>query len=323
MSDFVESARRDILVESVSDYTVSHEMTVCDLVEAFGKSHGFMASHVYNASRVLAAMLSDADVLKIFSFTGNLAATGLRGVIAQLIREGFADVVITTCGAVDHDIARSTGSRYYKGDWLYDDAFLRSVEVHRLGNVLIPWEGYGIAIEKFTRSLLDELVKVKKEWSGVELLAEVGKRLRDENSFLRAAYEKGVPVVVPGLLDGAFGTNIVFHSTMSGLKLDLLADEKLLSEKVFSARKVGGLIVGGGISKHHALWWSQFKEGMEYSVYITTAVEYDGSLSGAHLREAITWGKVKPSGKSVVVYGDATVLLPIIVVGAKCLMKRG
>jgi len=321
--DFVENARRSILAEPISDYIVSGDMSICELVENFSKSHGFMASHVSKASKILAEMRKDKEVFKILSFTGNLVATGLRGVLTQVIKDGFADVVITTCGAVDHDIARSVGSKYFKGDWLYDDAFLRNIEVHRLGNILIPWENYGLAIERFTRSLLDELVKERKEWSGFELLWEAGKRIRDEYSILRAAYEKKIPVIVPGLLDGAFGTNIVFHSTLSGFKLDLLADEKELSNLVFSAKKVGGLIIGGGISKHHALWWSQFREGMDYSVYITTALEYDGSLSGAHLREAITWGKLKPGARSVVVYGDATVILPLVVAGAYCYLKSG
>jgi deoxyhypusine synthase len=39
-------------------------------------------------------------------------------------------------------------------------------------------------------------------------------------------------------------------------------------------------------------------------------LEYDGSLSGAHPREAISWGKVRPDASHITVYGDATVLLP-------------
>ena len=32
-------------------------------------------------------------------------------------------------------------------------------------------------------------------------------------------------------------------------------------------------------------------EGLDYAVYVTTAQEFDGSLSGAIAREAISWGK--------------------------------
>jgi deoxyhypusine synthase len=72
-------------------------------------------------------------------------------------------------------------------------------------------------------------------------------------------------------------------------------------------------MIGGGISKHHTLWWNQFRGGLDYAVYITTAVEYDGSLSGAEVREAISWGKVNVKAKQVTVHGEATAILPLIV----------
>ena len=95
--------------------------------------------------------------------------------------------------------------------------------------------------------------------------------------------------------------------------IDLLQDEQELSDIVFDAEKTGALIVGGGISKHHVIWWAQFKDGLDCAVYLTTAVEHDGSLSGARVREAISWGKVKEQADSVTIEGDATVLLPLMV----------
>jgi deoxyhypusine synthase len=97
------------------------------------------------------------------------------------------------------------------------------------------------------------------------------------------------------------------------MKLDLLADEKLLSDKTWEAKKTGALIVGGGISKHHVIWWNQFKEGgLDYAVYISTAVEWDGSLSGARPREAISWGKIGKDAKFVNIEEDATIALPLM-----------
>ncbi len=65
----------------------------------------------------------------------------------------------------------------------------------------------------------------------------------------------------------------------------------LLAEKIFRSKVSGALIIGGRISKHHTIWWNQFKEGLDYVLYITTAVEWGGSLNGAHPREAISWGR--------------------------------
>ena len=95
--------------------------------------------------------------------------------------------------------------------------------------------------------------------------------------------------------------------------IDLFKDEQDISDIIFNAKKSGALIIGGGISKHHTIWWNQFKGGLNFSVYITTAVEYDGSLSGAQTREAISWGKVNEKADYVTIQGDATVFIPLMI----------
>jgi deoxyhypusine synthase len=72
-------------------------------------------------------------------------------------------------------------------------------------------------------------------------------------------------------------------------------------------------LIGGGISKHHTLWWNQFKDGLDYAVYVSTAVEWDGSLSGARPREAVSWGKISEKAHKAMVEGDASLILPIMV----------
>ncbi|HLD80469.1 MAG TPA: deoxyhypusine synthase family protein, partial [archaeon] len=140
---------------------------------------------------------------------------------------------------------------------------------------------------------------------------------RKEESIIYWAYKNGIPVFIPGPTDGAVGFQLyMFMKKHSDFKVDVFKDERQLSNLVLGSREAGALMIGGGISKHHTIWWNQFRDGLDYAVYITTAVEYDGSLSGAPLREAVSWGKVKEDAKQVTVYGDATVLLPLIVAGA-------
>lgn len=302
-------------MERVVDRRVSSSMGVMDLIMLYRDIHGFMAGHLYRGFEILAEMIDNAD-LRFLSFTGNLVSTGLRGVLAQLIDERFFNVVITTCGAIDHDIAKSMGCGYYRGFFEADDEDLYRRGYHRLGNIYIEIKGYGVPIERFTHSLVDEIVGEKREWPVYEILWRAGEKLsRDPYSILGAAYRRKIPVIVPGIIDGAFGTALYTRSKISGVKIDLFSDMDLLAEMVFRSKKSGALIIGGGISKHHTIWWNQFKEGLDYAVYITTATEWDGSLSGAHPREAVSWGKIKPSGRRAVVYGDATIILPIIAAG--------
>ena len=94
--------------------------------------------------------------------------------------------------------------------------------------------------------------------------------------------------------------------------IDFLADEQVLSDLTWTCKESHALMVGGGISKHHVIWWNQYRDGLDSAVGITTAPEHDGSLSGARLKEAISWGKIRPEAPQVTVEGDASVLLPLL-----------
>jgi|UniRef100_A0A7J2U329 deoxyhypusine synthase len=303
--------------QQVEDVFLSKDMGVDRLIELYSKVHGFMAAHLYEAIEIVKEMRDRCDT-RILSFTGNIVATGIRGIIAQLLRERIFNVVVTTCGAIDHDIAKSFGGRYLKGFFDSDDNELHRKGIHRLGNIFIPIDSYGPLIEKVTHAILRELVSkdLSKVYGIRELLHEIGKRIDDEKSILRNAAEAGIPIYVPGFLDGAFGTALLTFSQFNKLVIDVFKDEKELADIVFHSKCIGALIVGGGISKHHTLWWAQFHGGLDHVIYVTTATEWDGSLSGARPREAITWGKLKEGARSVVVYADATLVLPIIAYAA-------
>ncbi len=301
------------LKERVEDYEFSEKMTVDELVSQMDKAWGFTAGKFAVGLKIFERMVEDKKCLKFISFTGNLVATGTRGALKELVKRRLVDVVVTTCGTIDHDLARSWKD-YYKGSFLMSDAKLRSQKINRLGNVLVPNESYGLIIEKKMQSLLQELWKEGvREVSSSQLCREIGKRLCNETSILYWAAKNNVPVYVPGITDGAVGYQIWLFSQDHDFRLNLLKDSGELSEIVFNAKKTGALLVGGGISKHHTLWWNQFKDGLDYALYVSTADEWDGSLSGARPREAVSWGKISERAKKTMIEGDASVILPILV----------
>jgi deoxyhypusine synthase len=139
------------------------------------------------------------------SFTGNLVATGTRGVLKELVKRKLVDVVITTCGTLDHDMARCW-KNYYKGSFVMNDSKLHQEGVNRLGNVLVPNDSYGMIIEQKMQQLLENLWKEKTtEISSSQLAREIGKRACNESSILYWAAKNGIPVYVPGIVDGAVG----------------------------------------------------------------------------------------------------------------------
>ncbi|MEM2972022.1 MAG: deoxyhypusine synthase [Candidatus Bathyarchaeia archaeon] len=302
-----------MLKEVVEDYEFSEVMSVDELVLQMEKAWGFTAGKLALGVKILEKMVEDGECVKFLSFTGNLVATGTRGVFRELVKRKLVDVIVTTCGALDHDIARSW-KNYYKGSFLMDDAELRKHKINRLGNVLVPNESYGVIIEKKMQWLLQSLWKENvREISTRQLCHEIGKRICNETAILYWASKNGIPVYVPGITDGAVGYQLWLFSQDHDFRLNLLRDSGELSDTIFTAKKTGALIVGGGISKHHTLWWNQFKEGLDYAVYVCTADEWDGSLSGARPREAVSWGKISQKAENVMVEGDASLVLPIMV----------
>ena len=301
-----------MLKDAVEDYDFSREMHVDELVAQMEKAWGFTAGKLAVGVNILENMVKTQDCVKFLSFTGNLVATGTRGVFKELVKRRLVDVIITTCGTLDHDLARCWRS-YYRGSFVMNDSKLHEEGINRLGNVLVPNESYGTIIEEKMQQLLEELYgEGTRELSGSQLTSEIGKRLCNETSILYWAAKQGVPVYVPGITDGAVGYQTWLFSQDHDFRLNLLKDSGELNGLVFDAKKTGALIVGGGISKHHTIWWNQFKDGLDYVVYVSTADEWDGSLSGARPREAVSWGKISAKAKRIMVEGDASVILPVM-----------
>jgi deoxyhypusine synthase len=308
-----ERRSNNMLKEAVEDYTFSKSMSVDELVLQMEKAWGFTAGKLAVAIKILERMNKEKGCVKFLSFTGNLVATGTRGALKELVKRKLVDIIVTTCGTLDHDIARCW-KNYYKGSFLMNDTRLREEGINRLGNVLVPNDSYGVIIEKKMQALLEDLWKEGiREVSSSQFCKEIGKRICNESSILYWAAKNGIPVYVPGITDGAVGYQMWLFSQDHDFKLNLLKDSGELNNIVFEAKKTGALLVGGGISKHHTLWWNQFRDGLDYVVYVSTADEWDGSLSGARPREAISWGKINEKARRIMVEGDASLILPIMV----------
>ena len=297
---------------AVKDISIKNGDDLQSIFEQLSTSGGFESRNLADGLEILSTMINDKDCLKFLSFVAAITSTGLRGIIADMLKNKMFDVVITTCGALDHDIARYF-SNYLEGSFTLDDAELLKKNIHRLGNVLVPMESYGPIIEEKMQIFLEAAYKSgKKEMSTADITRMIGENL-GEGSFLYYAYKNNIPVIVPGIVDGAVGSQIwLFTQKHNDFKLNVVADSELLSSLVFKAKKSGSLMLGGGISKHHTLWWNQYRDGLDYAVYITTAQEFDGSLSGALVREAISWGKVTQNAKQTTIHAEITTILPFI-----------
>ena len=307
-----------ILNDIVRDHS-TESTNVSSVIKAMSTSGGFESRNLSYGVEILRSMQGEKRCTKFLSFVGAVVSTGVRGIIKDMIKDSMFDCIITTCGALDHDIARSY-RQYYAGDFRMNDSVLLKKKIHRLGNVLVPEASYGSLIEKKVKSCMEELYDSqieRAEFSAYEIIDHIGSTL-NETSFLHWAHKRKIPVIVPGIVDGAVGSQIwLFQQRHKDFKIDILKDESKLSDLIYDATKTGAFMIGGGISKHHTLWWNQFRGGLDYAVYITTATEWDGSLSGALVSEAISWGKVTEKARQTTIHGEATTLLPFIYAALK------
>ena len=299
----------------VEDFSITKDIQIKKIFEQMSKSGGFESRNLADGLYALTDMIKDENCLKFLSFVAAINSTGLRGIIKDMIKKNWFDVVITTCGALDHDIARHF-SNYNEGSFTMDDAELTKQNIHRLGNVLVPMESYGPIIEEKIQSFLEEeYAKGTREMSTEDICKMIGSHL-GEDSFLYWAFKNNVKVIVPGIVDGAVGSQIwMFTQKHADFKLNITKDSDTLAGLIFKAKKSGALMLGGGISKHHTLWWNQYRNGLDFAVYITTAQEFDGSLSGALVREAISWGKVTQNAKQTTIHAELTTVLPFLYLG--------
>ena len=130
-------------------------MTVEELVKVMYNGGGFTAKKIGVAENIIKDMLNDNSTI-FLSFPADIISTGTRGVIRDIVKMNLVDVLITTCGMLDHDIARAYKD-YYHGKFEMDDIELHKKEINRLGNILIPNDCYGEILEKTLQPIFSEL----------------------------------------------------------------------------------------------------------------------------------------------------------------------
>ncbi|HPI21356.1 MAG TPA: deoxyhypusine synthase, partial [Candidatus Kapabacteria bacterium] len=162
-------------------------------------------------------------------------------------------------------------------------------------------------------------------YSSREIIEEMGKWLvlneKGENSLIRTAYEKGVPIFVPAFSDCSAGFGFIhhqFHTKGPKVSIDSAKDFLELTHTKIKAGDTGILMIGGGVPKNFtqdvivACDVLEIEANMhKYAIQITVADERDGGLSGSTLKEASSWGKVETTFEQMV-FSEATLAFPLL-----------
>lgn len=299
-------------LRAVKGFEVSPGLSIEKLVEGYG-GLGFQASHLHRACSIVRRMQNDGSSV-FLSFTSNLVSSGLREIIAQACKERKVDCIVTSTGSIEEDCMKCS-SDFSLGEFGADDCEVKENGMNRIGNILVKDEQYA----DFERFHLAFIEKMHKKNNGKmcmsQYVRELGFELKSEKSFLYWCSKNNIPVFLPGPLDGAIGDHFYYYNKQhfkNPFIIDAAKEVNDFYDIVLGAEKTGGIILGGGIAKHHLIGAAILRNGLDYVIYLSTGTEGDGSLSGARPREAVSWNKLKSEENSAFVEGDATLTFPIL-----------
>ena len=244
-----------------------------------------------------------------------MASCGMREVIRYLAEHKMIDCIVTSCGGIEEDLMKSLAD-FYMGDFNMDDSQNRKDFNCRIGNILVPAENY-VRLEAFLlpiyATMYKEQEKDKVLWTPSKLIARLGKEINKPDSIYYWCYKNDIPVYCPAVTDGALGDILFTNSYKNDLVLDVIQDIREINKMAMRALKSCALIIGGSTPKHHILNAHIFRNGADYGVFINTGLFEDGSDSGAKPSEALTWGKLRLNSKYSKIFGEASIIFPLLV----------
>lgn len=306
--------RDDHLLDAVKPLRITENMSVAELVEGLSGC-AFGAGRLAAAAGIYREMVGDEECRVFLALAGAMVPAGMRTLISDEIRAGNIDVLVSTGANLVHDIIEALGLPHYKGSDAVDDVELRREEINRIYDVFLP-EHYFSRFEEWLHdnvfTHLPRVVSIR------ELCSRIGARLEDEDSILKSAHDMQVPVFSPAIQDSILGLQAWLHRQTSRFTLDALADMQELIDLCYEAERTGVVIIGGGVPKNFILQSMLVTPGdFDYAIQLTMDRPETGGLSGATLDEARSWGKIGEHAKSVTVYSDATITLPLIMAAAR------
>ena len=302
----------------INQARVTAGMSVDELIHALDGC-AFGAGRIADAVDIYHEMLSNRST-SFFGLAGAMVPAGMRAIVADLIRDGYIDVLVTTGANMVHEVVESMGLHHYKGTEQTDDVELKHQEINRIYDVFLPEHHFTDFEEKMQgifSDIGDKTISIR------EFMTHIGNNIDDKNSILRTAADMNVPVYCPAIQDSMIGLQAWLYKQMHTLNVDAFADMREIIDICYEAKNPGALLIGGGVPKNY-IFQSMLvtHQEFEYAIQLTMDTPETGGLSGATLDEARSWGKVSESARSVTVHSDATITLPLLVAATRSRLAK-
>ena len=302
----------------------------------------FNAAALVDASDAYKAHM-DAGGAMMITLAGAMSTAELGLSLAEMIRRDMVQIISCTGANLEEDVFNLIAHDFYERLPNYRDLTpqqeqeLLERHLNRVTDTAIP---EGEAMRRLEAALRDEWVRADQageRYFPHEFLYRVirsGKlkehyQIDPKDSWLVAAAEKDLPIVVPGWEDSTTGNMYAaaviegtvknVHTVRTGIEyMVFLAD---WYTKVSEQRSIGFFQIGGGIAgdfpicvvpmlhqdlqRENVPMWGYFCQ-------ISDSTTSYGSYSGAVPNEKITWGKLAVDTPKFIIESDATIVAPLV-----------
>ncbi len=301
----------------------------------------FNAASLVDAAKGYEVHLKEGGKMMI-TLAGAMSTAEMGKLLAEMIRQDKVDIISCTGANLEEDIMNLVAHSHYKRVPNYRDLTpqeewdLLEKGLNRVTDTCIPEE------EAFRRlqSHIEKIWKAAEangeryfphEYMYKMLLSgdlEQYYEIDPKDSWMLAAAEKNLPIVVPGWEDSTMGNIFASYcmkgelqpsTVKSGIEyMTYLADWYIKNSE---GKGVGFFQIGGGIAGDFPIcvvpmlyqdmemeeipFWSYFCQ-------ISDSTTSYGSYSGAVPNEKITWGKLDIDTPKFIIESDATIVAPLI-----------
>jgi deoxyhypusine synthase len=330
-----------------------------DVSAALAKSKGpvsqFIARHYrhFNAAALLDAAKGYEAHLKVggkmlVTLAGAMSTAELGISLAEMIRRDKVHGIVCTGANLEEDVFNLVAHDYYERVPHYrhlttaDEEALLGRHMNRVTDTCIPEME---AMRRIEAAVLEEWVaadRAGERYFPHEFMYKVlrsGKlkksyQIDPKNSWLLAAAEKDLPIIVPGWEDATLGNMYAghvisgdvknVHTVKTGIEymMTLAAWYTRTAKTLRNGEgSIGFFQIGGGIAGDFPIcvvpMLHQDLQRPEvplwgYFCQISDSTTSYGSYSGAVPNEKITWGKLGAKTPKFIVESDATIVAPLI-----------
>jgi deoxyhypusine synthase len=301
---------------------IDRDRSVAGLLEKM-EGAGFGARQLAEAHRIWLDMLDDNSTIYLCG-SGNLISSGMRRLLAWVIKNRFVDVIVMSGSVLYHDIHEILGRNHYQAHPSMSDEDLDAADVVRLGDVIANREEYQEA-DEWIGSVINQM-ELNRPYSIREFLLVLGRELSEiahEDGILTSAYKSRIPVFCPNLPGSELAIGIArakFEKKVQ-LMLDVTQDTLEMMQIAHRTRHSGVIALGSTASQStiNMTELSSYitrtnSRGHKYAISIATDMApLDIRTPSYSAHHTSVFGKLGRGATTAYVPCDPSIALPMII----------